>query len=350
MANLHNLFNEYNRNIRLSDLKRNQLIQARNGLRARIESRLGMAKEKFTVDEQLEFQSQGSYVMDTIITPVHEDYDLDDGVYFIGNCTPKQRPETDVFHRLVIEAIGINYHEVVKVIDKSTCVRIIFKSGFHIDLPIYYAGNKECPDLADKNRGWILSNPVEFIAWFEEKIKSGFKKEFLYESLAYGTQYERWLTDIRKQDHQLRRIVRYLKSWGDLHREEMPCGLVMTILAANSYSPHERDDIALKETLVLIHSCLSKSFKCERPTTPEGEDLLKDYKNQDAFIKYLQYFIDNAKQGLMENDGKKACAYWQKSLGDRFPCHLAMETNDSAAVLTGLIKGVSTSRPWAREN
>lgn len=358
MANLHSVFLEYNKIIRLSDEKRNELINARDDLRYRIESRFDASKrslnnepgKKSFIDELLEFQSQGSYVMDTIINPIHDDYDLDDGIYIIGQRPRGQRPEPEVFHRLVVEAIGVDPTEIEKVIDKNTCVRVIFKAGFHIDLPIYYAGDKKCPDLADKKRGYVLSNPVEFIAWFEAKINSGFRTEFLYESRLFRNEYRQWLTDIRKQDHQLRRIVRYLKSWGDLRREEMPCGLVMTILAANNYSPHDRDDISLMETLVNIHSALFKNFRCDRPTTPKGEDLLEDYKNKEAFMKYLKYIIDSAKAALQENDPKKACGYWQERLGIRFPCHLAQasNTNTSAAILSGLVAGASTNRPWGK--
>jgi hypothetical protein len=148
----------------------------------------------------------------------------------------------------------------------------------------------------------------------------------------------------------LRRIVRYLKSWGDLRREEMPCGLVMTILAANHYYPHDRDDISLMETLVKIHSDLSKNFRCERPTTPQGEDLLADYKNKEAFLKYLRYFIDNAKTALSESDMKKACGYWQERLGQRFPCHLVSLSKSTSSVigLPGLVAGAASNRPWGK--
>jgi hypothetical protein len=345
MANLHNVFKEYNQIIRLSDAKRAELILARNSLRERIQARHEQFAGIIKPYNFLEFQSQGSFVMDTIISPIHDDYDLDDGVYFIGRLSKEKRPEPEVFHKMIIEAIGTNYDNVEKVIDKATCVRVLYKSGFHIDLPIYYADNKECPDLADKIRKWILSNPVEFIAWFEEKARSGFQKAFLYESTLYD-KYERWLTDIRKQDVQLRRIVRYLKAWGDLRREEMPFGLIMSILVANNYYEHERDDIALKETLVLIHDALRKSFRCERPTTPKGEDLLASYKSKDAFMNYLGQFVENAKQALQETDPQKACKYWQRSLGDRFPCHFAPSQSRSATSSSALTAGAYSSRPW----
>lgn len=150
MANLHTIFLEHNQIIRLSDDKREELIGARDGLRYRIEARFEAAKVQLNndkelktfIDELLEFQSQGSYVMDTIINPLHDNYDLDDGVYLIGKRPRDQRPDPKVLHRLVVEAIGLDTNVIEKVIDKNTCVRVIFKSGFHIDLPIYYAGDK----------------------------------------------------------------------------------------------------------------------------------------------------------------------------------------------------------------
>lgn len=349
MANLHHVFSEYNKIIRLSESKRNELILIRDNLRKRIKDRHNEYASKINIQNELRFQSQGSFVMDTIISPVHDDYDLDDGVYFIGNLSKEKRPEPTEFHKMIIEAIGSNYDDVEKVIDRNTCVRVLYKSGFHIDLPIYYTGNMECPDLADKVKGWILSNPVEFIAWFEEKARSGFEKGFLYEAALFD-KYQKWLTDIRKNDVQLRRIVRYFKIWGDLRREEMPCGLIMSILAANNFYEHDRDDIALKETLVLIHASLRKSFRCVRPTTPVGEDLFASYKNKDAFMNYLGQFIENAKQAILETDPQKACKHWQKSLGDRFPCSFVTPaTTTGTSATAALAAGASSSRPWGNE-
>ncbi len=347
MANLHPVFSEYNKIARLSDDKRAELILVRESLRGRIQKRHEQFAGLQKPYTDLEFQSQGSFVMDTIITPLRGDYDLDDGIYFIGNLAAGKRPEPAVFHKMILQAIGAGYDDVEKIIDKDTCVRVIYKDGFHIDLPIYYAGNKECPDLAVKSADWILSNPIEFIAWFEEKAQSGFKKAFLYEAKLFS-EYERWLTDVRKGDVQLRRLVRYLKCWGDLRREEMPCGLIMTILVTNNYYEHERDDISLKETLVLIEASLRKSFVCERPTTPVGEDLLASYKNKDAFMKYLHQFIENAKHAILESDAQRACKHWQKSLGERFPCSFAasIDTSSSFIYTGGLAAGASSSKPW----
>ncbi|MBL7857638.1 MAG: hypothetical protein JNM57_08105 [Cyclobacteriaceae bacterium] len=346
MANCNELFHEYNSTIRLSDDKRIELIGVRDNLRGRIQTGYQIVAENFNHRHQLEFQSQGSFVMDTIIRPIHDDYDLDDGLYFIGSLRREDRPSPEDFHNWVRQALDRGHDDIEKIIDKPTCVRVRYKEGFHVDIPIYYASNLNAPDLADKVKWWILSHPIEFIAWFESKINSGFQKAFLLESKMYS-EFEKWTNDIRKADHQLRRIVRYMKSWADLRREEMPCGIIMTILAANHYSPHQRDDIALKETLVNIEAELKKNFKCERPTTPEGEDLLIGYKNKDAFMQYLRYFIDNAKEALEESNQKKACALWQKSLGERFPCHLAKDDIKVNLATSSLAAGATGNKPWA---
>lgn len=323
MADCSNLFYQYNQTIRLSEDKRQILRTVRNSLRTKMVA--GFSELK--VEEKLEFHTQGSFVMDTIITPKDDDFDLDDGVYFLGSRQKDQRASIESFHKAVMFAVGSddNYAQVT---DKDTCVRVSYtKEKFHIDLPIYYADNLDSPDLAHKTNGWILSNPVEFIAWFETKIESGFKKGFLLESKMYDD-YQNWLSDIRKKDAQLRRIVRYLKSWGDELRGEMPPGIVMTILAAENYNLTERDDISLKNTLEGIKRFLNgNGFKCPRPTTPIGEDLFAGYSQtkKDYFLDRLTTFITSANQALETDNQKEACLKWQKHLGSRFPCSIAVD-------------------------
>ncbi|GGH64733.1 cyclic GMP-AMP synthase DncV-like nucleotidyltransferase [Phaeocystidibacter marisrubri] len=353
MANCNPIFKEFNREIRLDDDRRVLLREKRNELRKRIEGGYGVVQEHQYVVEEIEFQSQGSYVMDTIINPSRkeDEYDLDDGIYFLGTHDRHDRPTPADFHEFIIAAIekGQSPNTIEEIVDKDTCVRVKYKGqngdfNYHVDLPIYYAIDVREPDLADKKEGWHISSPVEFIVWFEEKIQSGFKSEFILESRLYSDEYDKWLNDVRKKDHQLRRIVRYLKAWGDHCRGEMPPGVVMTILAAsdNNYSVNERDDVALRDTLVNIKDWLiSNGFRCPRPTTPAGEDLFKSYspERKASFKQELDRFIESANQALATPNQKDACPKWRKHLGDRFPCHLAKDyvegakTYDAPAVI-----------------
>lgn len=72
----------------------------------------------------------------------------------------------------------------------------------------------------------------------------------------------------------------------------MPSGLVITILITeNAVFRDDRDDIALKETLISIEAKLSSNFSCYRPTTPKNENLLKEYSDKEYFMKCLKDFI-----------------------------------------------------------
>lgn len=348
MANSSKAFLKYNSVIKLSDEKRQILLQVRKSLRNRMKSNYLIIPMTERKNFELEFQSQGSFVMDTIITPVNCDFDLDDGVYFQGGLSSEQRPDPQIFHNWVIFAIGDD-NDYEKVEDRSTCVRVNYKEGFHVDIPIYYADNYDSPDLAHTKDGWILSNPVEFIAWFEDKAQSGFKKEFINESLKYAEPYEKWLTDVRKKDSQLRRLVRYLKAWADLKKSEMPCGIIMTILVANNFAVNERDDIALRDTLVNIQNYLTvNDYKCPRPTSPVDEDLFASTSEtkKKYFWSALNSLITSANKAIDMDDDDDACNEWKKHFGDRFSCLSENNNINHQPNLDALKRTASVSQPW----
>lgn len=353
MANTHHLFQHYNSAIRLTDDRRTTLIRFRDSLRTRMITNFMKLPADQRRQLEMHFQTQGSFIMDTIIKPLIEDFDLDDGVYFQGNQSPEERPEPQVFHDWVINAIDKD-NDYEKITDKPTCVRVKYKMGFHIDIPIYYADNFDSPDLAETKKWWLLSNPVEFIAWFEEKTKSGFQKAFIYESAKYKDSYDKWLTDIRKADCQLRRLVRYMKAWGDLKKDEMPCGIIMTILVAENFAVNERDDIAFYDTLISIRNYLNRNnFQCPRPTSPIGEDLFASTSQpqKNYFMNALNSLIKSADKAINSEGEKDACAEWEKHLGSRFPCHLAKENPkpivQSQPNIESLKRTASVAQPWS---
>jgi len=328
MADCNELFSLYNSAIKLSEERRTILRAVRDNLRKKISNKFN----ELTFEESLEFHSQGSFVMDTIITPKDDDYDLDDGIYFKGNKSKVERPDSKNFHDAILYAVGED-ESYAKVTDKDTCVRVRYdKEKFHIDLPIYYADAPDNPNLAHLVEFWPLSNPIEFIDWFEGKVQSGFKMAFIFESRMFSD-YQKWLSDIRKEDAQLRRIVRYLKGWADELRGEMPPGIVMTILAGENYIANQRDDLSLCYTLEAIKNFLLKNgFKCPRPTTPIGEDLFSSYSQtkKDYFMDRLTTFIKSANQAIESDIQKDACLKWQRHLGPRFSCAIASDEIEGA--------------------
>ena len=331
MADCSNLFQEFNFKIKLKDSKKDSLKKSRKELRKKIRTYF---KENKPDEIKPKFSGQGSFETNTNVNPIPRTievngeekviykYDLDDGVYFIDDETEDGRKSIQTYHNWIYEAV--DGHTSQKPADKNTCVRVLFSDGHNIDLPIYFK-NATIPELAHKTKGWIISDPKEFIDWFEKREKG---------------------------NPQLKRLIRYLKAWCDYREfnnlsKKMPSGFIMTILATNHQYKHNRDDIALKETLINIQAELFKEFRCERPTTPKGENLLEEYTQKKYFMDELEKFIDNAKKALEEKNQKKACEFWHKIFGDRFSCSNAKDEDEGDKRSAALAAGAATSRPWA---
>lgn len=331
MADCSNLFINFNQTITLNDSKSKSLKKSRKSLRDKIRKYFNEEKE----DEiKPKFTSQGSFALNTIVEPIPEiiieedesettllHYDVDDGIYFIGEIGKRKSIQT--YHNWIVEAV--DGHTSTPPVDKNTCVRVIFADGHNIDLPIYFKEEGKTPTLAHKAKGWIESDPKAFQDWFEAKAKG---------------------------KPQLKRIVRYLKAWSDFRETQrkdkpMVSGFILTILAANHYLANERDDIAFKETLILMKAKLDSSFSCYRPTVPTNENLLDGYNHKEYFLKCLDDLIASAKDALTEKNQKKACKKWQDHLGDRFPCNLAKDENEDENLSKSFISIASASRPWA---
>jgi hypothetical protein len=272
--------------------------------------------------------------MDTIINPIprkikkgNEEktvlyYDVDDGIYFEGYKEPKDRPTPTTYHNWVYEAV--KGHTDNDPIDKNTCIRTLFAEGHNVDQPIYYK-NDDTPELAHKRDGWIDSDPKAFTDWFNEKAET---------------------------NPQLRKLARFGKGWIDNREFEnennpMPSGLIITILfAENAVYRKDRDDVALKETLLAVQRKLKISFECNRPTTPKGENLLENYGHKDYFMNCLTKFIDDATKALQEKNFKKATELWRKHLSDRFP--LGEDKDDTSNASAGLGAIITpTTKPYA---
>lgn len=320
MANNHDQFVAFNDTIELSKTKKDTLNGNRKALRSTIKKYFDDNKPN---EIKPKFRSQGSFVMKTTVNPIARksddgkkdlyNYDIDDGVYFVGDEEVKDRKSIDTYHNWIYDAVKDHTGEGAE--KRNTCVRVLYADGHHIDLPIYYKLNKDnsIPELAHKSKGWIDSDPKEFYEWFNDRASN-----------------------------QLRRIVRYLKAWCDYRNfknssVKMPSGFIMTILATENISYDTRDDIAFKNTLENIQKKIDKDhggkFECKRPTTPKGEDLFSDFSDtrKDNFLSQLSSFINSAQQATNGKNQKESCLKWQKHFGDRFSCSTAKDEDEQSA-------------------
>ncbi len=325
--NTHKLFSNFNSKIRLADSKKNKLKSNRKTLRDKISSHF---KEKDWGTPK--FYSQGSFPLNTNLNPikkttedgdVKEEYDLDDGVYFI--CPESDRKEPATYHDRIKKAVDGHAESVT---DKATCVRVVYVDGHHIDLPSYWLekdGNT--PQLTHKSKGFVESDPEAFKDWVDGKISQ---------------------TD---NVGQLRHIIRYLKAWKNYRENQnsslkLPSGFILTILACNHFSENSRDDLSLKTTVEAIKAELDLSFICYRPTVPTDEELLSDYL-KDSVIKELIRLIDYAQKAVDADCEKEASEQWRKVFGDRFP--LGKEKDSSTNNQKTKIEParIKVSAPWS---
>lgn len=332
MANCNEHFKEFNEKIRLTDARRKSLKASRKELRSRVKN---WFRENKPDEPQPKFAGQGSMLMDVIINPIPRKvkkgteektilyYDVDDGIYFVGDKEAKDRSTPTDYHNWVYQAV--KGHTDQDPVDKNACIRTLFADGHNIDQPIYYKKG-DVPELAHKRDGWIPSDPKAFADWFNE---------------------------LAAKEPQLRLLVRYGKGWFDKREFEneskpMPAGIILTILfAENAVYRKDRDDIALKETLMVVHSKLQREFVCNRPTTPKGENLLKDYAHRDYFMQCMVDFIEDAKKALQEKNFRKSTELWRKHLSDRFP--LGEDKDDTSNSSTGLGSIIPpTTKPYAQ--
>lgn len=303
MAVLHKEFTKYNKAIKLSDSRKEKLKTSRKDIKKKIRK---WFKDNKPDELQPKFHGQGSFEMNTGVNPIPETdendktllkYDLDFGIYFIEKEDEDNKQSIETWHNWVYSAV--EDHTDKKPIKKTTCIRVIFGDGHHLDLPIYYK-LEDVIELAHKSKGWIESDPKEFYEWFNN-LKNG----------------------------QLERIVRYLKGWKN-YRElnnpslKLPSGFELTILAANNYVEDDNDDKAFRETVRKIAVEMNKTngFKCLRPTTPKDEDVFASYSStrKDNFLSTLRSLLNDLDKAKDEKNFKKASEVLRNSqFGERFP-------------------------------
>lgn len=328
MAVLHKEFITYNKTIKLTTTRKESLKKSRKELRKKMRS---WFKENKPKELQPKFKGQGSFDMNTGVNPIptyNEDgekslkYDLDDGVYFIEKEDEDNQRAINTWHDWVFDSV--ENHTGEDSIRKTTCVRVVFADGHHIDLPIYYK-NDGTIELAHKSKGWLESDPKEFVEWFNNLKTS-----------------------------QLERIVRYLKAWKNYREDnnsnlKLPSGFELTILAANNYVEDDNDDKSFRETIRKIDTELNKSngFKCIRPTTPKDEDVFIDYSDtkKDNFLNTLSSLLKDLDRADDEKNFRKASEILRNNqFGDRFPLGEDKDEKDKSNALGAAI-GSSVIKP-----
>ncbi|MCK5609050.1 hypothetical protein KAR91_44660 [Candidatus Pacearchaeota archaeon] len=301
MANCHDQFLKYHETIILSKSKIEDLRQARNAIRDRIEN-------DFTDNDRCpvpEFAIQGSYAMGTIINPLDGEYDIDDGVYLkhLDTDDNDNWPTPDTVHKWVLDSV--KEHTNTPPIDKRTCVRVVYAGQYHVDLPIY--AELHCNNLhAEKgDKGWHSSDPKTLVQWFKKAVG--------------------------QHGDQLRRMVRYFKAWADYNSKDglLPSGLIFTVLIVEKFLSNEREDICFGKLATNLFERILYSPYILNPTD-SGEDLYERYDDaqKKRFIDTLKRLKNSAADALAAESNKDSCKKWRGEFGKRWTNCDALKDED----------------------
>ena len=256
--------------------ERTEMRERRDSNRRRLKQGLKRDEEPKPVD----YRSQGSYAMRTMVQQPDKDYDVDDGVYFnteqLKGSRGGDRSAADA-KEMVRKAVHDDSFDRPPE-ELKNCVRVYYKAGYHVDVPVYriveenaWGKGKTRIELASTD--WKVSDPLAVTDWFLDA-----NKDKSPDSDSGG---------------QLRRIVRLLKAFARSRRnwrDHIATGFMITKLTVERYSANAtREDMALYDTMVTIRDRLRSNLEIEHPTVA-GEWLTKG--PDDSRARFLRDKLD----------------------------------------------------------
>ncbi len=230
--------------------------ERRNANRDRLKKGLDTAKKP----APNEFKSQGSYAMKTMTQHPENDYDIDDGVYFLREELVGSRGA---------EMTALQARQMVRdALDdrsfnpppetRTNCVRVLYDAGYHVDVPVYrrvVAKNlfeQEVVTYELASSEWKRSDARDVTKWFENENTKQSPDE--------------------SNGRQLRRITRYIKKFARSRsswQSQILSGFGITKLVTECYKSNlTREETSLYDTMKAIRDRLAVSLVVQHPVTP----------------------------------------------------------------------------------
>lgn len=288
MNNLHNDFTKFNSTIKLSTGRKERINTSREAVRKRIRNyftnELGVTQPKF--------HTQGSFAINTALNPLDDNQvDLDDGMYLTHlKEDPSEWISPQEAHDLVKEAVSGHTQDEVE--DKPSCVRVVYRSFYHLDLPIYVLHEGKAMLAHTKEDRWIHSDAKEFRDWF-------------YSS---------------RKDEQTSRIIRYLKAWRDYTGVDLK-SIAITVFVIQFFRyTSDRDDLTLRDTVANGLKIIERDRSLYEPVAPE-KDLWGEYskKKMDVLLDAFRQLHLDVSDAIEASSSERAGAILKEVFGDRFP-------------------------------
>jgi hypothetical protein len=323
MANVQKYFEAFHDTIRADYDMNSTLRDKRDKILDLLKRRLKDA-DRPLCDELL----QGSYRMGTGVQPIADlEYDLDLGLRF--SLKVGQHKATEV-RKWIFDAVDGHTDNVD---EKGPCIRVGYSKGYHVDLVVYSTWSDESGvtqyRLAHRDNGWRPADPPKHLQHVLDNRKR-------FEDT----------DDSKTKTDQFRRIVRYLKRWGDVaistESSAKPTGIAYTLYAAELLQPAHfwdggADDRSALYSLTQIAANTFGRISVNKPT-PEYDDVFSrltdsEMNNLKTRFKNLSAALQKADQ---ETDPVTACKGLRDVFGSDFPVpnpeHTGKKTSAPAIV------------------
>lgn len=300
MFNTHDKFTYfYNNHIKLDNEIYDQLREYRDKNLERVEN--GLAK--LEQNKPIKNYGQGSYSMGTMVRQPNNDYDIDHAIIFRTEDLPEKSLDARTHVINALNKSGDAHLFSEPPTRRTNAVTVWYKDGYHIDLAVYRCSEDIFGNETIEHAGsiWRKRHPVAMNTWFSGEVKKQSPKPGITVSVA---------------EKQMQRIVQFLKMFTKARSENLPGGLIISVLVSECYVPdNDRDDIALVETMRAICDRTSYNTHVWNPVDTEYELTDKDEPlNQ---VKNLHQVLDKALEWLaplFDSDCDETIAYraWNK--------------------------------------
>lgn len=304
---LHDCFIDFNSKITISDSKKESILKSRNAIRDVIRNYF---KNELKLN-QPKFRIQGSFSINTALQPIEEnEVDIDDGLYlqYVDADDKTLWPTPKEIHKIIMQALENQTKDGCE--DKSSCVRVIYRNDYHVDIPIYIMKDSHALLANKKTNEWQLSDSKDFRDCF-------FKN---------------------RQNEQTTRIVKYLKAWRDNNEIKM-ASIELTILAVQHHIKDDNDAVAIQKTVESIYTELNSSRRIMKPVAPK-ENLWEDKTDIDTVLKKIKQLKDDLESAVTNSSEHRASLILREQFGDRFP--LIEDAEDSNS-----LRNYNTGpKPW----
>lgn len=269
--------------VTLPQSERTEMRDRRNSNRDRVKN--GLEYNGDPVAE--EFVSQGSYAMKTMVQHKNNDYDIDDGVYFVKeDLKGSQGADKTALdaRQMVRNAVDDGGFKTPPAVRKN-CVRVFYEKGYHVDLPVYrrveekdvWGNITEYFELASSD--WTRSDARDVTNWFNQENRNQSPDE--------------------TNGRQLRRVTRLHKKFAqsrDSWKGRIGSGFMITKLVTEKYAKDiNREDLSLYGTMKAIRDRLEIDLVVNHPVTPDCTITSGD---ADPKAKYLKEKLTDALNDL----------------------------------------------------